>query len=530
MDERNEREPAQAPAGRPDGAAAAVEAATRRGRAAATASGTTAAATAATDDGSDHDTRFFGQPWALAHIFGVEMWERFSFYGMQIVMVYYLYFSTPEGGLGMPETTAVQIIGAYGGSVYLATILGAWLADRLLGSERVLFYSAIVIMLGHIALALIPGFVGVGIGLVLVAVGSGGLKANATSVVGTLYSADDPRRDAGFSIFYLGINIGAFFGPLVTGFLRTNLGFHWAFGAAAIGMAVGLTQYAFGRRQLPAQSRVVPNPLPARGRWIFAGLAVVAIAIVAVLVSTGVIRADNLSIIVVITVIGATIAYFSVILSSPRVEPVERSRVVGFIPLFITSVAFWSLYQQQFTVVPIYAETRLDLNLFGWQMPPDWVQSINPVFIIILSGAFAAVWTRLGTRQPSTPVKFGLGVIIMGVAFLLFLPFAGGGPSSTPLIAMAGIILVFTIAELLLSPVGLSVTTKLAPAAFHTQMVALFFLSVSLGTAISGWLATYYNPDDEVPYFSILGGIAIVVGIGLLAAVRPVLQFMQGVR
>ncbi|MEZ3161602.1 peptide MFS transporter [Microbacterium sp. BWT-B31] len=489
---------------------------------------TTAPASAPAED--DRDTRFFGQPWPLWHIFGVEMWERFSFYGMQIVMVYYLYFSASQGGLGMPETTAVSIIGAYGGSVYLATILGAWVADRLLGSERVLFYSAIVIMVGHIALAIVPGYAGVVIGLILVAVGSGGLKANATSVVGTLYTPEDTRRDAGFSIFYLGINIGAFLGPLVTGFLRVNAGFHWAFGAAAIGMAIGLIQYSFGRKELPAESRVIPNPLPARARWVVAGIALAAVVVIVVLVLAGAIRADNLSVVVIITVAGATIAYFAVILASGRIDATERSRVVGFIPLFVVSVAFWSLYQQQFTVVPIYAERRVDLNLFGWQMPPDWVQSINPVFIIILSGVFAALWTKLGARQPSTPVKFGLGVIIMGIAFLLFLPFANGGAGSTPLIALAGIILVFTVAELLLSPVGLSVATKLAPAAFHTQMVALFFLSVSLGTAISGWLAQFYDPDNEVPYFSILGGIAIVVGLGLLAAVKPVLALMRGVR
>lgn len=478
----------------------------------------------------DSDTRFFGQPWALAHIFGVEMWERFSFYGMQIVMVYYLYFSVSQGGLGMPQATAVSIIGAYGGAVYLATILGAWVADRLLGSERVLFFSAIVIMFGHIALALLPGYAGVVVGLILVAVGSGGLKANATSVVGTLYRKDDPRRDAGFSLFYLGINIGAFFGPLVTGWLRINVGFHWAFGAAAIGMALGLLQYSLGRRSLPEESRVVPNPLPATRRLLMAGIAVTGVVVIVVLVLVGVIRPDNLSIVIIIAVVAAAIAYFAVILSSARITSDERSRVIGFIPLFITSVAFWSLYQQQFTVVPVYAEDKLDLNLFGWQMPPDWVQSINPVFIIVLSGVFAALWTKLGDRQPSTPLKFALGVIIMGVAFLLFLPFAGGGKDSTPLLAMVGIILVFTIAELLLSPVGLSVATKLAPEAFHTQMVALFFLSVSLGTAISGWLATYYDPDNEVPYFSILGGIAIAVGLALLAAIKPVLALMKGVR
>lgn len=475
------------------------------------------------------DTRFFGQPWALVHIFGVEMWERFSFYGMQGILLIYLYFSVTEGGLGLPQAVAGGIVGAYGGSVYLSTILGAWIADRMLGSERVLFLSAIVIVAGHVALALLPGFLGVGVGLVLVALGSGGLKANATAVVGTLYSPEDTRRDAGFSLFYLGINLGAFLGPILTGILQSTLGFHYGFGLAAIGMTLGLVQYSFGRRALPDEARRVPNPLP-RSRYPLVGIiAAAAIALIVVLVLVGVIQADNLSTIVIIGTIVAAVAYFAVILTSRRIDASERSRVWGFLPLFVTSVAFWSLYQQQFTVLTVYSDERLDRNILGFEMPVSWVQSINPVFIIILSGVFAAIWTRLGTRQPSTPVKFALGAIIMGAAFLLFLPFAGGGANSTPLLAIVGILLVFTIAELLISPVGLSVTTKLAPAVFHTQMVALFFLSIALGTVISGWLVQFYDPENEIPYFSILGGIAMIVGIGLLLAVKPVLRLMKGV-
>ncbi|WP_431805813.1 peptide MFS transporter [Microbacterium paraoxydans] len=478
----------------------------------------------------NEDTRFFGQPWSLVHIFGVEMWERFSFYGMQGILLIYLYFSVTDGGLGLPESVAGGILGAYGGSVYLSTILGAWLADRLFGSERVLFVSAIVIVSGHLALALLPGFVGVGVGLVLVALGSGGLKANATSVVGTLYRPGDVRRDAGFSLFYLGINLGAFLGPILTGLLQSELGFHWGFGLAALGMTLGLVQYSFGRRGLPASAREVPNPLPRSRYPLVAGIAVGAVALIAVLVLTGVIQVDNLALIVIVITVVAAVAYFAVILMSRRIDADERSRVWGFLPLFLTSVAFWSLYQQQFTVLTIYSDKRLDRNLFGWEMPVSWVQSINPVFIIILSGVFAAIWTKLGTRQPSTPVKFGLAAIIMGSAFLLFLPFAGGGPNSTPLPAIVGILFVFTVAELLLSPVGLSATTKLAPAVFQTQMVALFFLSIALGTAISGELVRFYDPENEVPFFSILGGIAILVGIGLLLSVKPVLRLMRGVR
>ncbi|MFB8386268.1 peptide MFS transporter [Microbacterium sp. NPDC055910] len=522
-------EPEQIPVGPPEGATAAGDAAgtTRAGAKAAAASGTDDAATTGT---GDSDTRFFGQPWALAHVFGVEMWERFSFYGMQGILLIYMYFSVTEGGLGIDRGVAAGIVGAYGGTVYLSTILGAWVADRLLGSERVLFYSAMVIMAGHIALAILPNVWGLGVGMVLVALGSGGLKANATSVVGTLYAPDDVRRDAGFSLFYLGINLGAFAGPLLTGLLQSTLGFHWGFGLAAVGMAAGLIQYSFGRKQLPEEARAVPNPLPRNRRGLVVGIALGAVAILVVLVLVGVIRADNLAIIVILVTIAAAIAYFWVIAGSRVVTKIERSRVIGFIPLFIVNVGFWSLYQQQFTVLTIYSDERLNRDIFGWEMPIPWINSIPAIFVIILSGVFAAVWTKLGRRQPTTPVKFALGAIIMGAAFLLFLPFANGPANSTPLLAIVGILLVFTIAELFISPPGLSASTKLAPQRFHTQMVALYFLSIALGTSIAGWLAGFYDPHDEVPYFSILGAIAIVLGIALWAALKPVLALMKGVR
>jgi len=485
---------------------------------------------AAPDAPTKKERTFFGQPFSLVHVFGVEMWERFSFYGMQGILIYYMYYSAAEGGLGIPQPVALGIIGAYGGSVYLATILGAWIADRLLGSERTLFYSAIVVMAGHVALALLPGLLGLGIGLVLIATGSGGVKANATSVVGTLYRADDPKRDAGFSIFYLGINLGAFLGPLLTGLLQSVAGFHWGFGLAAVGMAIGLTQYAFGRRSLPPAAKAVPNPLPRRRRLLMAGLAVAAVALIVVAVLIGLLTADNLAGAVVLVTLAAAIALFAVILTSKKIDAVERKRVFSFIPMFITSVAFWSLYQQQFTVLPIYAADRLNLDLFGWQMPEPWVQSINPIFIIILSGVFAAIWTKWGAKQPATPYKFAAAVIVMGLAFLLFIPFAGTGAHGTPLIAVVGILFVFTIAELLLSPVGLSLSTKLAPKVFETQMVALFFLSIALGSAMAGILATFYDESNEPPYFAISGLVAIAVG-GVLIAITPwVRRLMSGVR
>ena len=475
------------------------------------------------------DTRFFGQPGVLANLFGVELWERFSFYGMQGILLIYLYYSASRGGLGISEATATSIVGAYGGAVYLATILGAWIADRLIGPERTLFYSAAVVMLGHIALSTLPGLAGVGVGLGLVALGSGGVKANATSLVGSLYAEGDDRRDAGFSLFYLGINLGAFVGPLLTGLLQRDWGFHAGFALAAVGMFAGLVQYTLYRNRLPESTHEVADPLPASDRLKYAVPFVLLVVLVVVLVLVHVITAPRLADIVIWVSAAAAVAYFAVILSSRHLDATERSRVWAFVPMFLCSAVFWSLYQQQFTVITVYSDKRLDRSLFGWEMPVSWVQSINPVFIIILSGVFAALWTRLGDRQPVTPVKFGLATIVMGLAFWLFLLMPSGA-HSVPLLGLALILLVFTIAELLISPVGLSLATKLAPEAFRTQMVALFFLSIALGTAMSGKLAERYHPRDETPFFLWIGLVAVVVGVAVLALTKPISRAMKGVR
>ncbi|MCC3281704.1 peptide MFS transporter [Arthrobacter caoxuetaonis] len=473
---------------------------------------------------------FFGHPRMLANLFSVELWERFSFYGMQGILLYYMYYSVTDGGLGMDEGVAAGLVGAYGGGVYLSSIAGAWLADRILGSERTLFYSAMIVMIGHISLSLVPGYAGLAIGLVLIALGSGGLKANATALVGSLYEKTDERRDAGFSIFYMGINIGALIGPILTGLLWDSFGFHVGFGLAAVGMGIGLAQYAATRKYLPESAHLVANPLPKAQFARVGGLAALVLAAVGAAIAFGLINSQNLVALMAVVALLSAIAYFVVILSSKRVSAIERKRVFSFMPLFVASTAFWALFQQQFTVVALYADTSLNLDLFGWEMPPSFVQSINPVFIIVFAAIFASMWTKMGTRQPGTPLKFGMGLAVMGLAFLAFIPFSGGGPASTPLLALAGILLLFTFAELTLSPTGLSAATKLAPAAFPTQMVALFYLSVSLGSTLSGWLAQFYNRETEVGYFSFLGLTAIALGIVLAAFAPAIKKLMGGVR
>lgn len=473
---------------------------------------------------------FFGHPLMLAHLFSLEVWERFSFYGMQTILAYYMYFEVTRGGLGLDQGLALTLVGAYGGSVYLSTILGAWVADRILGSERVLFYSAIMIMAGHVSLAVLPGASGLALGLALVGIGSGGLKANATSLVGSLYRKDDERRDGGFSIFYMGINLGGFVGPLLTEWLRVEAGFHYGFGAAAVGMAIGLVQYSAVRKNFTDDARRVENPLPRARYMTWAIVVVLAIAAIVAAFMLGWIRTDNLATVMAGAAILAAIAYFAVILSSSKVTAVQRKRTTAFIPLFLASTAFWALYQQLFTLVAVYSEQRLDRVIFGWEMPPGWVVSMAPIFVVVLAGVFAAVWTKMGDRQPSSPAKFGLGLITIGLAYVLFLPFADGPANSTPLVVMALILLIFTIAELLISPIGLSIATKLAPDTFRTQMVALNFLSVSLGTTFSGILAGRYDPSNETPYFATLGIVVIVLGGFLLAGTPAIKRLMNGVR
>ncbi|WP_454195209.1 peptide MFS transporter [Nocardia sp. Marseille-Q1738] len=471
----------------------------------------------------------FGHPIGLANLFGVELWERFSFYGMVTILGYYLYYSATDGGLGLAKDTAVGIVGAYGGLVYLSTVLGGWIADRLLGMERTLFYGGVVVMAGHIALAVLPGLSGVGVGLMLVALGSGGLKANASSLLGTLYPKGDARAAGGFTLFYLGINLGAFSGPLLTGLLQTHLGFHYGFGAAAIGMAFGLAQYVVFRRNLGTHGREVPNPLPRTAvRPLVAALAGGVLLVVVVWV-TGLVTLDNLPAVTTGVIVVASVAYFAVLLTSAKVTPFERSRVRAFLPLFIANAVFFSLFKQIFTVLAVYSDERMNWSIFGWTAPSSWIGSVQPVWVILLSPVFVLLWTRLGQRAPSTPRKFALGVIGMGAAFWLFVPMSGTTGRAVPALLVLAIMAVFAIAELLLSPVGLAVTTQLAPEAFRAQMMALYFFSIGIGTSMSGTLARFYDPGHEFAYFGITGTVVVCAGL-IVAAVAPwISKFMAGV-
>ena len=475
---------------------------------------------------------FFGHPKMLANLFTVEMWERFSFYGMQVLMLYYLYYGITEGGLGLDKSAATGVIGAYGAIVYLMAILGGIFGDRILGPERALFYSAIGIMAGHIALAFVPGVPGVVIGLLLVAIGSGGLKSNASVLVGSLYTKEDTKRDAGFTIFYIGVNIGALLGPALTGwgweaFKGTTFGFHIGFGLAALGMAAGLIQYALTRKNLPESVHEVTAPFTPRQNGILAGTLLSIALIIFLLVTMGWITTSNISTWVVSAVGIGAVALFVQLLTAKNVTSDERSRVWAFIPLWIANAIFWALYQQQFTFIPVYSEKRLDWHILDSDLPPTLVNSLAPIFVILLGSGFAAMWTKLGDRQPRTTTKFSLALVTIGPAYWVFLTQVG-----VPKVAvywMVIIMFIFTVAELTISPTGMALTTRLAPETYKVNMMALYWTSLAMGNAFAGWCAQFYSQDTEVPYFTYVGAVSVIAGIVLFLCRAPVQKLMRGV-
>lgn len=479
---------------------------------------------------------FFGHPKGLFTLFFTEFWERFSYYGMKAILVYYMYYELSQGGLGMEESMALAIMSIYGSLVYMSGIIGGWLADRVFGASKAVFYGGILIMLGHIALA-IPGSVSLFfVSMVLIVLGTGLLKPNVSSVVGELYSEHDQRRDAGFSIFYMGINLGAFLSPLIVGTVGMDYNFHLGFGIAAIGMFLGLTLFTYTRkRNLGLAGTFVPSPLSPADRkktFLRIGISVLLLAaIVAIAIPSGWLTFD--SFIAIVGVLGILIptSYFIVMFRSPRTTSVERSRLIAYIPLFIAAIMFWAIQEQGSTILANYADKRTQLDFAGIHLSPAWFQSLNPLFIITLAPVFAWFWLKLGKRQPSIPKKFALGLLFAGLSFLvILLPAYFGGKDAlvNPLWLVLSYFIV-VLGELCLSPVGLSATTKLAPSAFSAQTMSLWFLSSAAAQAMNAQVVKFYSPATEMAYFGVIGGAAILLSI-LLFAFSPKIQgFMKGI-
>jgi proton-dependent oligopeptide transporter, POT family len=479
---------------------------------------------------------FFGHPKGLFTLFFTEFWERFSYYGMRAILLFYMYYEVSDGGLGLDQHTAMAIMSIYGSLVYMSGVIGGWLADRIFGTSKAVFYGGILIMLGHIALA-IPGNISLFfVSMVLIVLGTGLLKPNVSSVVGEIYSEKDTRRDAGFSIFYMSINLGGFLSPLIVGEVGLKHNFHWGFAIAAIGMFFGLLFFVFTKKKnLGLAGTIVPNPLaPNEKKKVYTQIAV-GLIVVAILIAVG-IPAGFLtfdSFIALIGILGFLIPtiYFVTMYRSSKTSDVERSRVLAYIPLFLAAVMFWSIQEQGATILANYADTRTQLQFAGFDISPAWFQSLNPLFIIMFAPVFAWLWVKLGDRQPSVPKKFSLGLLFAGLSFLvILLPAYFGGTDSlvNPLWLVLSYFIV-VIGELLISPVGLSATTKLAPAAFTAQMMSLWMLSNAAAQALNAQLVKFYTPETEMTYFGVIGGASIVLGIILLFVSPKIQKFMKGV-
>ncbi len=442
---------------------------------------------------------------ALPAIAGVEMWERFSFYGMQAILVYYLYDHT--AGLGLEQSEATALVGAYGAMLYLFTFAGGWVSDRVLGAERTLLAGAALLIGGHLSLSLIPGFVGLFAGLFPLALGSGLLKTAAITILGAAFptSAGPP-----FQIFYLGINIGAFLGPMLTGWLAETRGFHVGFGAAALLMVVGCVNYLALRRRmlgsLSAKSReFITQPAnPAAPQTQLKVLIASVLVIVAAV--WGLRNPDRLAYVLLIATVATALGLFVTVLTSPRVSAAERQKVRAFIPLFIASTTYWTLQSQAYGVFAVYSEQRLDRTIAGFEVPAAWTQSLNPLFILVFTFPIA----RLLTKHRNRNHLMGGGLALAGMGMLVLVPFTGA--SSVPFLALVGCILFMSLGELFIGPIGMAATAIHAPAAFATRFSALFFLSLAIGTSLAGSLSTLYSSETELYYLIVVGLVPVIVG------------------
>ncbi len=475
------------------------------------------------------DRSFFGHPRGLSTLFFTEMWERFSYYGMRALLILFMTAPLAAGGLGFDTVSAGAVYGLYTSMVYMATLPGGWVADRLIGQRRAVLYGGILIACGHFSMAF-PSLATFYLGLSLIVIGTGLLKGNVSVIVGQLYAPDDERRDAGFSIFYMGINLGAFIAPLVCGYLGQRVNWHFGFAAAGVGMTLGVVQYVLGGRHLgsaglrPAASAEVAA-LTARVRiWsIVTAVALVAFGMGAY---TGVIpvTAKQIADAAGYMLLILCVVFFGWLFFAGDWTPEERKRLYVIGVLFLAAALFWSLFEQAGSTLNLFADRDSRTSVFGWSFPSSWFQAMNSAFIWMFAPVLAAIWIRLGRRQPSTIVKFALGEILVGAGFgvlVLAAMIASTGTQVSPM-WLTVTYLLHTFGELCLSPVGLSAMTKLAPARIAGLMMGVWFLASSVGNFIAGRLAGFYESMPLQELFGVIALFGVGAGVVLLALARPI--------
>lgn len=489
----------------------------------------------------------FGHPRGLVTLFFTEMWERLSYYGMRALLVLFMTDQVVNGGMNLTDAKANAIYGIYIGAVYLVSLPGGWIADRLLGAQRAIFFGGIIIMCGHFVLA-VPSVYAFFLGLILVVLGTGLLKPNVSAVVGELYGPGDPRRDGGFTIFYMGINVGALLGPLVCGTLAQSEGWgnwHYGFAAAGVGMLFGIVQFRMTRQYLGTagleaystgdQAR---DAAVRRKGWIAVSAVLCLLAAAVSLTMAGVftLEPERFARRTTWFIIILSAAYFGWIFLRGGLDTVEKKRMVVIIALFIGTAMFWAGFEQTGSSFNIFADRYTILQFESFTLLSTWFQSANPVFIIVFAPVFAWLWVALARRNlnPSTPFKFGLGLILLAIGFLVMVA-ASEIVASGSKVLPTWLLLTYmfhTWGELCLSPVGLSATTKLAPKRYVGQMMGVWFMGTALGNVISGLIAGEFNPNDLQAFpaqywkiFLTIGGAGIV----FLLLTKPLKKLMGNV-
>jgi POT family proton-dependent oligopeptide transporter len=463
-----------------------------------------------------------GHPRGLTTLFFTEMWERFSYYGMRALLTLYM-----TKALGYDDKLAGSIYGAYTGSVWLMSLPGGWIADNVLGTRNAVLVGGIIIALGHYSMAL-PMMWSFYLGLILIVLGTGLLKPNVSAIVGSLYSPTDQRRDAGFSIFYMGINLGAFLAPLVCSPLGEKISWHLGFGAAGVGMTLGIIQYVAGRERLahvgsvPVQSREETKRKALIGALL---MALVSGAVIFIYFGPKVVT-DNRKYIL----IGGLILFLTWLFPA-YLKPEERKPVAVIVILFVFSVIFWATFEQAGSSFTLFADRFTNRAVFGHEFPTGWYQIFNAGFLILLAPVFAWMWIKMGNRQPSSPAKFSFGLLFVGLgaALLVIASLLLGSAGKVGPWWLVGVYFCHTIGELCLSPVGLSTTTKLAPPRMAGLMMGLWFLSISFGNFFAGEVAGNFKNDPWalVSLFAKVAVVPIIAGL-VLAALTPFIKKLMG--
>lgn len=475
-------------------------------------------------------------PSGLSTLFFTEMWERFSYYGMRALLVLFLTATIERGGFGLDDAPATAILGLYLASIYLFCLPGGWIADRILGQRNAVFLGGIIITLGHFSMAIgwIAAFY---LGLVLIVLGTGLLKPNVSAIVGDLYPEGGARRDAGFSIFYMGINLGGFIGPIICGYLGERVNWHLGFAAAGVGMVLGLIQYRLGYSRMgdAGEREINPTERSRAIRLLIASIALVAImaAVLVLLNSRGTITLTSGGVASLFKYIipGLAIAYFIYQILFGGFDATEKKRIGMIFILFVAAAIFWAGFEQAGSSLNLFAERLTDRVMFGWEMPTTWLQSINPLFIIGFAPLFGFLWLSLASRQPSIPAKFAYGLIFLGIGFLVLTWGATyvGDPNNPNKVSPAWLVVTYffhTTGELCLSPVGLSSMTKLSPRKLVGQMMGIWFLAASFGNLMAGLLAGKMTSLGIVETFGYIAMATIGVGLILFVFRRQVINLM----